>query len=187
MRLTPSNWDQLERRSADVQVGSIVDRNVRLVTQKILRAESLSEELLREDSWPVGLLFELFLIVASSIKLGTRVQASEVGMAADMVPVGVSNEHGCQRRQSWRKGLQRFVCTLCEVRSRPRVNADELMPVLGNNEVVFREFEAGQRVDATGNDLGNTPRRKRMTGGSVLRKRRCQCDRVIEVGVAAAP
>src|SRR6516165_10311350 len=182
MRLTPSNWDQLERRSADVQVGSIVDRNVRLVTQKILRTE-----LLREDSWPVGLLFELFLIVASPIKLGTRVQAAEVGMTADMVPVGVSNEHGCQRRQPWRKGLQRFVCSSCEIRSRPRVNADELMPVLGNNEVVFREFEAGQRVDASGNDLGNTPRRKRMAGGSVLRKRRCQCDRLIEVGIAAAP
>src|SRR5215472_17458411 len=60
------------------------------------------------------------------------------------------------------------------------------MPVLGNNEVVFREFEAGQRVDATRNDLDNAPRRKRMTGCSVFRKRRCQCTRVIEVGIAAA-
>src|SRR6516225_11267341 len=115
MRLTPSNWDQLELRSADVQVCSIVDRNVRFVAQKFIRAEPLAEELLPEDSWPVRLLFELFLIVASPIKLGTRVQAAEVGMTADMVPVGVRNEHGCQRRQSWRKSLQRFVCTFREV------------------------------------------------------------------------
>ena len=63
----------------------------------------------------------------------------------------------------------------------------ELMPVLGNNEVIFREFEAGKRVHATGNDLGNAPRRKRMTGGFVLRKRSRQCYRVIEIGIAAAP
>jgi hypothetical protein len=63
----------------------------------------------------------------------------------------------------------------------------ELMPVLGNNEVIFREFEAGQRVHATGNDLGNAPRRKRMTGGFVLRKRRCQCDGMIEIRIAASP
>src|SRR5215468_12302105 len=100
-------------------------------------------------------------------------------MTTDMVPVGVSNEHSCQRRQSWRKCLQRFVCTSCEVRSRARVNTDELTPVLGNNEVVFREFEAGQRIDATGNDLSNTPRRKRMTRVSVFGKRGCQCDLVV--------
>ena len=78
MRLTPSNWDQLELRSADVYVGSIVDRNVRFVAQNILRAESLSEKLLREDSRPAEFLFELSLIVASPVKLGTRVQAAEV-------------------------------------------------------------------------------------------------------------
>src|SRR5215471_15992104 len=108
-------------------------------------------------------------------------------MTANMVPVGVSNEHGCQRRQSRRIGLQRFVCTFGKVRSRARVNADELMPVLGNYEVVFRKFEAGQGVDATGNDLDNAPRCKRMTRDSILGKRRCQRDWVIEIGIAAAP
>jgi len=80
-----------------------------------------------------------------------------------MIPVGVSNEDGCQRRQSRRIGLQRFVCTFGKVRSRARVNADELMPVLGNYEVVFREFEAGQRVDTAGYDLDDASRRKGMT------------------------
>src|SRR5215831_15770043 len=66
---TPSSRNQLELRPADGQVRSIVDRNVWLVTQKTLRAESLSEELFPKNSWPVGLLFELFLIVASIVKL----------------------------------------------------------------------------------------------------------------------
>src|SRR5262245_42817422 len=108
-------------------------------------------------------------------------------MTTDMVPVGVSNQHGCQRRQSWRKSLHRLVCAFGEVRSRARVNADELMPVLGNYEVVFREFEAGQCVDATGNDLANPPWRKCMTGCFAFRKGSCQCDRVIEIGISAAP
>src|SRR5262245_61600787 len=60
------------------------------------------------------------------------------------------------------------------------------MPVVGNYEVVFREFEAGQRVDAAGNDLGNAATRKRVTGGLAFGNRRCQRDRMIEVRIAAA-
>ena len=186
VRFTALSWDQLELRSADVQVRSIVDRNVRFVAHNIVGAESLSKKLLREDLRRVEFLLELFLIVAASIKFGTRVQATEVRMTADMVPVCVSNEHCCQWRQSRCIRLQRFVCTFCEIRARARVNADEFVPVLGNHKIIFRKFEAGQRVDATGNDLGNAPRRKRMTGGSVFGKRRCQCDRTIEIGIAAA-
>src|SRR5262245_19024066 len=186
MRLTPSNWDQLEFRSADVRVRSTVDRNVRFVAHNIFGPESLYEELFPEDVRPVEFLFELLLIVASPIKLGTRVQAAEVRMIAAMIPVSGSNEHGCQRRQPRRKGQQRFVCAFCEIRARARVDTNEWTPILGNDEVVFSEFEAGQRVDTTGNDLGNAPRRERMTGSSVFRKRRCQCDRVIEVRITAA-
>src|SRR5262249_54285735 len=185
MRLTASNWDQLEFRSADIHVRSIVDRNVWFVAPNILGVESLSEKRFPEYIRSVEFLFELFLIVASTIELGTRVQAPEVGMTPDMVPVGVGNEHSCQRRQSGRKGLQRFVCAFCEVRACARVNADELISVLGDHKVIFREFEAGQRVDATGNDLCNAPRGKRVTRGSVFGKWCCQCDRVIEVGIAA--
>src|SRR5262249_38142629 len=151
MRLTPANWDQLEFRSADVQVRSIVDRHVGFVATNILRAESFSEKRFPEDVRPVEFPFELFLVIASTIKLGTRVQAVEVRMSADMVPMGVGNEHGCQWRKSGRKGLQRFVRAFCGIRARARVNADELMPVLGDHKVVLREFEAGQRVDTTRN------------------------------------
>ena len=72
MRLTPSNWDQLEFRSADVHVRSIVDRHVWFVAMNILGVESLSKKGFPEDVWSVEFLFELFLIVASTIKLGTR-------------------------------------------------------------------------------------------------------------------
>ena len=97
MRFTPASRDQLDLRSADVQVRSIVDRNVWLVAQNIFGAESLSEELLREDVRRVEFPFELFLIVASAIKPGARIQAAEVRMTTDMVPVRVSNEYSRQR------------------------------------------------------------------------------------------
>src|SRR5262249_17161514 len=171
---------------ADVHVCSIVDRHVWFVAMNILWAESLSEKRFPEDGRPVEFLFELFLIVASTIELGTRVQSAEVRMTADMVPVSVGKEHSCQRRQSRRKGLQRFVCAFCEVRACARVNADELISVLGDHKVRFREFEAGQHVDTTGNNLCNAPWGKRMTRGSVFGKWCCQCDRVIEVRIAAA-
>src|SRR5262245_7970736 len=107
-------------------------------------------------------------------------------MTANMVPVSMSNEHGRQRRQSRRVSLQRVVGAFCEIRTRARVNANKLMPIFGNNKVVFREFEARERVDTAGNDFGNAPRRKRMTGGLVLGKRCRQRDRMIEVRIAAA-
>src|SRR5262249_14720760 len=60
------------------------------------------------------------------------------------------------------------------------------MPVLGDHKVVFGEFETSQRVDTAGNDLCNALRGKRMTRSFLFGKRCCQCDRVIEVGIAAA-
>src|SRR5262249_4625000 len=163
-----------ELRSADAQVRSIVDHNIRFVTQNIFAAESLSEELLREDVRRVEFSPKFFLIIASPIKLRTRVQAAEVGMTADMIPVRVSNEHGCHWRQSWRIGLQRFVRALCEIRSRARINSDQFVTVLGNHEVVFREFETGERVDTMSNDFANAPRRECVTGNFVFGKRRYQ-------------
>src|SRR5262249_1316408 len=94
MRFTTMNRDQLELRSADVQLCSVADRNIRLVALDILRTESLSEERFRECSWPIEFLLELFLIIRTPIKLGMRVKAAEIGMAADMVPVCVSDEDG---------------------------------------------------------------------------------------------
>src|SRR5262245_25020705 len=186
MCFTPSSRDQLACRSPDAQLRALVNRSVRFVPENIVGVESLSEELLAEDARPIDLLLEILSIVLSPIKLGTRIKAAEIQMTADMVPVGMSNEHSRQWRQSRRVSSQRFICTFCEIGASAGVNRDQLMPVPRNHEVVFREFEAGERVDATGNDLGDAPRGKGMTGGSVFGKRCRQRDRVIEVGIAAA-
>src|SRR5262249_2943899 len=143
MRFTPSNRNQFKFRSADAQLRSFVDHSVRFVAENIIGAESRAEELLAEDTRPVHLLLEIFPIVLSPIKLGTRIQAAEIRMSADMVPVCVSNEHGCQWREPRCIGLQSFVGASCEIRACARVNGDELTAVPGNNEIVFREFEAG--------------------------------------------
>src|SRR5262249_61024789 len=159
----------------------VLDCYFPFVANDILTNESFSEEFLRENLGRVKFFLELFLIVSSAVKFGRRIQTAEVRMTANMVPVCVSDEHGCERRQSRRIVLQCFVCTFCKIRARASVDADEFVPVAGNNEVVFREFEAGQRVDATGNDLGNSSRRKRMTCSSRFGKRGCKGDRVIEI------
>src|SRR5262249_2621468 len=159
---------QLEGRPANGYVRPAVNRNVRFVAPHILEVEALSEELLGEGARPVEFLFELFLIVPSSVKRGRRAQAAEVRMAADMVPMRVGNEHGRQRRQSRRMRSQRFVCVFRGIRPRARVNAYEFAPIFGNHEIVFREFEAGQREDAPGNDLGDASWGKLMPGYRLL-------------------
>src|SRR5262249_5263648 len=63
----------------------------------------------------------------------------------------------------------------------------ELMPVLGNHEVVFGEFEAGQRVYTTGDDLLYATRCECMSRDSIYGKRCRQDDRMVEVRIAAAP
>src|SRR5215831_10760729 len=73
VRFTASSRNQLEVRSADVQVRSIVDRNIRFVALNVRGAESVSEELLGKDFRCVEFFLELFLIVSSSIKLRRRV------------------------------------------------------------------------------------------------------------------
>src|SRR6266568_8858728 len=72
MRFTASNWDQLELRSADIQVGRFVDRDVWFVAPDILGLESLAEELLPENIRAVEFPCELLLIVGPSVKLGMR-------------------------------------------------------------------------------------------------------------------
>src|SRR5262245_35066935 len=107
-------------------------------------------------------------------------------MTAHMVPVRVSNEDGGEWRQPCRICSHRFVVRLREIRSRSSIDSDELTPILGDHKVVIREFETGQCVDATGNNLGNAPRRERVARSGFLGKRRCQYDWVVKICVATA-
>src|SRR6266496_2253635 len=96
--LAPSSRDQLDLRSANVQAGPFVDRHVRLVPSKILKAKPLSEKLFTEGVRRVEFSVEFLLIVLPTVKPGTRVQPPEVRMATDMVPMRMSNQHGGERR-----------------------------------------------------------------------------------------
>src|SRR5689334_21683811 len=104
MGFTAVNRDQLKFRSADIQIRPLVDRDVRLVAPHILGMESLAEELLPEDIRSVEFSCELLLIVGSSVKPGMRVQTAKKGMTADVVPVCVRDQDGCEWRQSRRIG-----------------------------------------------------------------------------------
>src|SRR5262249_17784949 len=132
-------------------------------------------------------LLELVLIVASAVILGTRAQAVEIGMTADMIPVRMSDKYRRQRRQCRSVCPQRFIGPLCGVRAGPNVNAKNLMAVLGKYVVIPRKFEAGQHVNATGNDLPDDSGCERMPQDSVFGKWCCQGDRVIEIRVTASP
>src|SRR5262249_12000650 len=186
VRLTAPNRDQLELRSVDVQIRSIVDRDVRLVAPNVLEFETVAEKLLREDLRGVEFPLELLLIVPSPIESGTWAQAAEIRMTADMIPVRMSDEHGAERREVRRMGSQRLVSAFGKIRARARVNRDELMSTPRHDEVVFREFIAGERIDTAGNDLGDVSRRKRMTGCPLFGKWGGQSDRVVEIGITAA-
>src|SRR5215468_692067 len=187
LRFAPVGRDQLDLRSADVHFRSVVDGNVRFVAQDFVGAESVTEEWFLEGARPTEVLLELVLIVASAVILGTRAQAVEIGMTADMIPVRMSDKYRRQRRQSRSVCPQRFIGPLCGVGAGPRVNTKKLMAVLGKYEVILRKFEAGQHVNTTGNDLPDDSRCKRMPHDSVFGKWCCQGDWVIEIPVTTSP
>src|SRR5262249_37134405 len=187
VRFAPVSQDQLDLRSADVQIRSVVDGNVRFVAQDFVGAESVTEEWFLEGARPAEVLLELILIVASTVILGTRAQAVEIGMTADMIPVRMSDKYRRQRRQSRSVCPQRFIGSLRGVRAGPRVYTKKLMAVLGKYEVILRKFEAGQHVNTPGNDLPDDSRCKRMPHDSAFGKWCCQGDRVIEIPVTTSP
>src|SRR6266446_4171364 len=108
-------------------------------------------------------------------------------MTPNMVPGGVCNEDGRQFWQPGRMGSQCFVGGLGRVRPRTGVDANQLSPVVGDNKIVFCEFETGERVYPARHDLGDAPRRKGMPGQNVLRKWSAKRNWPAKVCVAAPP
>ena len=108
-------------------------------------------------------------------------------MAANVVPVGVGYEDGRQFGKSRRIRPQRFVGCLGGVRPSPGVNANQLPPIVGNHEVVFRELEPCERVHAPRHNLGDAPRRESMPGHNILRKRSDQGNRATKLLITASP
>src|SRR6266478_9127575 len=164
VRFSAVNGDQLNARSSDFQLGGAVYGCVRLKIPHIFKIEALAEEVFADGLRRVDLTGDFFLIVASGIEAGSRVQTAKIGLSADMVPMRVCNEDGGQLRQIRRIVTKRLVCRLGGVGPGSRVDPDQLPAIVGNDEIVFRELETGKRIDAARNNLGNTARRKSMTG-----------------------
>src|SRR6266404_2970782 len=109
--------------------------------------EALAEEVFADGLRRVDLAGYFFLIVASGIEARFRIQAAKIGLSADVVPMRMCDEDGGERRQIRRIGTERLVCRLGGVGSRPRVDPDQLPPIVGNDEIVFRELETRESID----------------------------------------
>src|SRR6266404_428647 len=102
-------------------------------------------------------------IVASGLKLRTssRLKRSpKKCFAADVVPVRMRDEDGGQLRQIGSVGAQCLVGGLCGVGAGSCIYSDQLSPVVGNDEIVFRELETRESIDPARNDLGDASRRE---------------------------
>ena len=62
-------------------------------------------------------------------------------MPANVIPVGMRNEDRGQFRQTRRVRPQRIVGGLGRIGSRTGINRDKLLPILRDDEIVFRELK----------------------------------------------
>src|SRR5437899_9770979 len=126
---------------------------VRLKIPDIFEIEALAEKVFADGLRPVDLAGYFFLIVTSGIEAGFRIQAAKIGLSADVVPMRMCDEDGGQLRQIGSEGAQRFVGGLCGIGAGSRVYSDQLSPIVGDHEIVFRELEARECIDPAGNNL----------------------------------
>src|SRR5262245_55965067 len=138
--------NKVDSRSADFRLRLAVDRDLGLESSDIVRAEFTAEETRFENAGSVEHSRKLFLVISAGIELQARIESAEILLPPDMVPVGVSNQNGCQFRQLGGVRSKRFVGRSCGIRPGASINTDQFAPVLRNHEVVFSEFVAGQRV-----------------------------------------
>src|SRR5712692_5650106 len=177
----------LNARPTNLQVRATVDRHSRLEAAYVVETEALTEELLTKIARRIDFASNFFLIVAPGIEPQARIQGAEIFVAANVVPVGVRNEDGCQFRKAGGVRSQRLVRNLGGIRSCTGVDADQLPPIIGNHKIVFRELETRERIYAARHDLGDAPRRKGMPRSNVFRKRSDQRNRPVKTLVAAPP
>src|SRR6266446_1993436 len=160
--------DELDACSPDLQFGTTIDGHVRLEAAYVVETEAFTEELLPKIPRRIDFASNFFLIVASGIEPQARIQSAEIFVAANMVPVRVRNEDGCQFRKVGRVHSQCLVRNLGGIRSCTGVDADQLSSVVGNNEIVFRELETRERIYAARHDLGDAPWSKGMSRSDVF-------------------
>src|SRR5713101_1705568 len=158
----------LNARPPNLQVRAAVDRHIRLEAAYLVETEAFTEELLTKNPRRIDFASNFFLIVAPGIEPQARIQGAEIFVAANVVPVGVRDEDGCQFRKAGRVRSQRLVCNLGGIRSRTGIDTDQLSSIVGNHEMVFREFETRERIYAARHDLGDAPGGKGMPRSDVF-------------------
>src|SRR5882724_11769401 len=117
--------DELDACSPDLQFGTTIDGYVRLEAAYVVETEAFTEELLSKIPRRIDFASNFFLIVAPGIEPQARIQGAEIFVAANVVPVGVRNEDGCQLRKAGRVRSQRLVRNLGGIRSCTGVDADQ--------------------------------------------------------------
>src|SRR6266550_4427146 len=94
--------DELNACSPDLQFGTTNDGDVRLEAAYVVETEAFTEELLSKIPRRIDFASNFLLIVAPGIEPQARTQRAEVFVAANVVPVRVCNEDGCQFRKAGR-------------------------------------------------------------------------------------
>src|SRR6266852_5023788 len=160
--------NKLYARSPNLQVCAAVDCHIRLEAAYVVETETFTEKLLTKIARRIDFASNFFLIVAPGIEPQARIQGAEIFVAANVVPVGVRNEDGCQFRKAGRVRSQRLVRNLGGIRSCTGIDTDQLSSIVGNHEIVFRELETRERIHPAWHDLGDAPGRKGMPRSDVF-------------------
>src|SRR5258708_19628946 len=98
MRLAALDRDQLETRAAESELGAALDRRVRLEALQLLEVEAAAEEVLEERMRPLEVVRDLVGVVGARDEARLRLEAVEIAMAADVVPVCLPDENPPQTR-----------------------------------------------------------------------------------------
>src|SRR5439155_15321294 len=179
--------DERDARSSDRQLSGMVNENIRFEAAQVIEVEALAKEVFAKVLWRVEFDGQLLLIIASGVETHVRIQGAKVRVPANVIPVGMRNEDRGQFRQTRRVRPQRFVGGLGRIGSRTGINRDKLLPILRDNEIVFRELKTRKCIHPARYGLGDALRRKSMAALTVFRERSHQHNRFVEVRIAAAP
>ena len=108
---------------------STVNSNIWLESAQIIQFEALAEETCAENPGRVKFPRKFLLVISPGVEAQVGIQRTEIRVSADVVPVRVGDEDGCQLRQARRMRAQRFVCRPREVGCGAGVNANQFPPV----------------------------------------------------------
>src|SRR6266404_4878356 len=141
-RFSALHWDKFDAGAADLHWCRMVYSDVRLEALHVLQAETLAEKVFAESSRRIEFAHELFAVIAPGIETQGGIKRAEICMSANVVPVGVSDEDGREFRQTGRMSSERFVGGFGGVGPSPGVDANQLSPVVRDDEIVFSKLEA---------------------------------------------